>query len=182
MDLSGYTLATLHQDTEFVLCRARATASPTQHRESVLVSMPTSAHPAPDHVRMLEHELALGVELDSTWAVRPLALAQYQGRAALILEDTPGEPLERLLNQPMVSGALGPRRSGPMELGLFLRLAVGLAAALGEVHRRGLIHKDVKPAHVLVNVETGETWLTGFRIASRLPRERQAPAPPETIA
>ena len=28
----------------------------------------------------------------------------------------------------------------------------------------------------------GEVWLTGFGIASRLPRERQAPAPPEVIA
>ena len=69
-----------------------------------------------------------------------------------------------------------------MELGLFLRLAIGLAGALGEVHRRGIVHKNVKPAHVLVNPATGQVWLTGFGIASRLPRERQAPEPPETIA
>src|SRR4029453_12123415 len=183
MDLSGYTLATLHQDTEFVLCRARATASPTQHPESVLVSMPTSAHPAPDRVRMLEHELALGVELDSAWAVRPLALAQYQGRAALILEDTPGEPLERLLDKPTVCGAPGTQQTTPaMDLGLFLRFGVCVTAALGEVHRHGIIHKDVKPAHVLIDAATGRAWLTGFGIASRLPRERKTPAPPATIA
>ena len=35
MDLSGYTLATLHQDTEFVLCRGRATANPTPQPASV---------------------------------------------------------------------------------------------------------------------------------------------------
>src|SRR5208337_65510 len=40
----------------------------------------------------------------------------------------------------------------------------------------------VKPAHILVNVATGAVWLTGFGIASRLPREHQAPAPPEVIA
>jgi len=184
MDLSGYTLATLHQDTEFVLCRARATANPTRHPESVLVSMPTSAHPAPDRVRMLEHELAPSAELDSAWAVRPLALAQYQGRAALILEDKTGESLERLLDTPTVNRAPGAQRSAEpaMDLGLFLRVAISLARVLGEVHRRGIIHKDVKPAHVLVNVATGQTWFTGFRIASRLPRERQTPDPPETIA
>ena len=54
--------------------------------------------------------------------------------------------------------------------------------ALGRLHERGLIHKDVKPAHILVNAATGAVWLTGFGIASRLPRERQAPEPPEVIA
>jgi PAS domain S-box-containing protein len=184
MDLSGYTLAILHEDEEFVLCRGLAMASPTSYPTSVLVSMPTSEHPGPDRIRMLERELALGAELDSTWAVRPLGLVQYQGRAALILEDQPGEPLDRLLDKPPLGHALGAERSvePAMELGLFLRLAVGLAAVLGEVHRRGLIHKDVKPAHVLFNTATGQVWLTGFGIASRLPRERQAPDPPEIIA
>src|SRR5262249_27539121 len=38
------------------------------------------------------------------------------------------------------------------------------------------------PANILVNGATGEVRLTGFGIASRLPRERQSPHPPETIA
>ena len=87
----------------------------------------------------------------------------------LVLEDPGGEPLARLLGQ-------------PWEITSFLRVAIGLATALGRLHQRGLIHKDVKPAHVLVNAATGAVWLTGFGIASRLPRERQAPAPPEVIA
>jgi serine/threonine protein kinase len=34
----------------------------------------------------------------------------------------------------------------------------------------------------LVDSASGHVWLTGFGIASRLPREHQAPAPPEVIA
>jgi PAS domain S-box-containing protein len=56
-----------------------------------------------------------------------------------------------------------------------------LTAALGEVHRRGLVHKDVKPANCLVD-DAGNVRLTGFGIASRVPRERQSPTPPEVIA
>ena len=44
------------------------------------------------------------------------------------------------------------------------------------------MHKDLKPANVLVNPATGQIWLTGFGIASRLPREHAAPAPPDLIA
>jgi serine/threonine protein kinase len=76
----------------------------------------------------------------------------------LILEDPDGEPLDRFLGQ-------------PMELSRFLRLAVGLASALGKLHRQGLIHKDIKPANILVNSATSAIRLTGFGIASRFPRD-----------
>ena len=69
-----------------------------------------------------------------------------------------------------------------MEMGRFLRLAAGLSGALRQLHERGLIHKDIKPGNVLVNSATGQAWLTGFGIASRLPRERQSPEPPELVA
>ena len=64
----------------------------------------------------------------------------------------------------------------------FLRLAVALSGAVGQLHGCGLIHKDIKPANVLVDSATGRVRLTGFGIASRLPRERQSPEPPEFIA
>jgi predicted ATPase/GAF domain-containing protein len=184
MDLSAYTLAPLHQDGEFVLCRGRAIASPPPHPPSVLVSVLASDHPAPARLRMLEHELAFRDDLDSTWALRPIALAQYEGRQALIREDRQGESLARLLAKPPVSGPFSghPSAEPALELGIFLRLAARLAGTLGEVHRRGIIHKDVKPANILVNLATGEAWLTGFGIASRLPRDRPAPEPPEMIA
>ena len=69
-----------------------------------------------------------------------------------------------------------------MALESFLPLAIGVASALGQVHQRGLIHKDIKPANFPANSVTSQAWLMGFGIASRLPRERQAPAPPEVIA
>ena len=65
---------------------------------------------------------------------------------------------------------------------LFLRFAVGLATALSALHKKELIHKDVKPANVLVDPAAGHVRLMGFGIASRLPRERQGPEPPEFIA
>src|SRR5260370_33755253 len=86
----------------------------------------------------------------------------------LVLEDTSSEPLDRLLGL-------------PMEMRSFLHLAIAVAAALTQVHRRGLVHKDIKPANILVNRTTGAVTLTGFGIASRLPRDRQPPPPPEPI-
>jgi hypothetical protein len=117
----------------------------------------------------MEHEYSLRAEMDPEWAVRPLALAEHQGRPALVLEDPGGEPLGRLVGT-------------PVELQQFLRVAIGLSAALSRVHQNGLIHKDIKPANALVNPTTGRVWLMGFGIASRLQRERQSPDPPEILA
>jgi len=84
-------------------------------------------------------------------------------------EHAAGEALDRLVHE-------------PMEIDRFLRLATSLAAAVGRLHRRGFIHKDIKPANVIVDAVSGRAWLTGFGMASRLPRERQPPEPPEFIA
>ena len=86
MDLSAYRLETLHEHGEFVLYRGHAVANPPSTVPSVLVSMPTSPHPALDRVRMLEREWALRTQLESSWAVSPIALAEYQGRPVLIVE------------------------------------------------------------------------------------------------
>ena len=70
----------------------------------------------------------------------------------------------------------------PIAVERFLRLAIGIAAAVVKMHQHGLVHKDIKPANVLVDRTDGAVRLTGFGIASRLPRERQPPGPPEMIA
>ena len=124
---------------------------------------------SPGCVERLEHEYALKSELDADWAARPVALTHDNGRMTLVLEDPGGTPLDRLLGR-------------PLDVSHFLRIAIPLAGALRHVHERGLIHKDIKPANILVDEASGGVWLMGFGIASRRPRERQAPAPPEVIA
>jgi PAS domain S-box-containing protein len=162
-------LQVLGEDGGFVFCRGWRDSA-EGGRDGVLVVLPSSEQPTPAVVDRLTHEYSLKDELDGTWAARPLELLRDRGRTVLVLENPDGE---------LLSGFLGI----PMDVGRFLRLAVGVAAALGKVHQHGLIHKDIKPAHILVDrAGGGEVRLTGFGTASRLPRERQPPDPPEAIA
>ena len=161
-------LQVLSQDGERVICRGWRPGADGSRRP-VLVVMAAAEPPSPTSLEHLAHEYELKDELDGAWAVRPLELVHDRGRTMLVLEDSGGEPLDRLLG-------------APMEVGHFLRLAIATVAALGEAHQRGLLHKDIKPANILANHTSGEVKLTGFGIASRLPREHQTPGPPEFIA
>ncbi|MDB5923730.1 MAG: hypothetical protein JWN13_2666, partial [Betaproteobacteria bacterium] len=77
-----------------------------------------------------------------------------------------------------LEGMLG----GRMEVGSFLCIAIAIASALGRVHQQRLVHKDIKPANILVNSDNGEVRFTGFGLSSRMARERPQPRPPESIA
>jgi len=154
----------LWDDGERLFCRQLRSGA--GGGSSVLVARPAAEQPLPACLGRLSHEFALKDELEGSWAVRPLEMVREGAQLQLLLEDPGGEPLVRLL-------------AAPMDINSFLHHAIGIAVALGKLHQRGLVHKDIKPSHILVNCTDGQTRLTGFGLASRLPRERQAP---ETIA
>ena len=148
------------EDDEYVLSRI--------HRDGAACLLVQSRFgERPEALARLEHAYELRDVLDPAWATRPLSLVRQDGGDALLLEDPGGEVLSRLVGR-------------PWELRVFLRVGIGIAEALRQLHRQGIVHKDVKPEHILVDVGTGQAWLTGFSIASRVPRERQGP--PEIIA
>ena len=161
-------MQSLWQDGDRVFCKA-SRDDPDGDRGTVIVVMVAGENPTTASLNRLLHEHSLKDHLDAPWAVRPLDLVRERGRTMLVLEDHGAEPLHRLLGS-------------PMEPARFFRVAEALTAALRGLHERGLIHKDINPANVLVNDLTSQVWLTGFGVASRLPRERQAPSPPEFIA
>jgi PAS domain S-box-containing protein len=166
IELSQYTFAVLRTDEELILYRGVS----RDDGSAVLMISPVLEYARPECLKRLEHEFSLREELDRKWFALPIAINQHLGRTVLVLEDPGGVPLDHVLGR-------------PVDIEFALGVAVGLASAIDQLHQRGIIHKDIKPANVLVEAATGECWLTGLGLASRLPRERQRPSePPEFIA
>jgi predicted ATPase/two-component sensor histidine kinase len=163
MRLDDGSLHPLRSEVDLALYRGRL----VDHEATILVLKPVAGDSSPEARHRLSHEYALADQLDGTWAARPLALLLHDGQPALILEDHGGNPLV-------------PSVTGPLPVERFLRVAVSAVAALRRVHAQGLIHKDIKPSNLLVDAE-GVVRVTGFGIASRLPREQQQLAAPATI-
>src|SRR5579862_6270428 len=129
---SGYVLEPIREGSDFTLYRGRQRGNPSP----VLAVGLASEQPSPQCLRRLEHEYSLAAELDTGWAAKPLALTRHEGRTILVLKDPGGEPLDRVLER---------GQGQPLNLTRFLRIAIGLAKTLGQVHRHGIVHKDIKP-------------------------------------
>ncbi|RKE35751.1 putative ATPase [Paraburkholderia sp. BL23I1N1] len=165
IDLSEFGFETLCDDGEFVLSRiTRRHGGKTW----LIVTLP-ALQPAANSQARLEHAYELRGLLDGRFVTRPHALIEYRGSAALVLEDPGGVSLSAI---PM----------GSLTIGRFLAIAGNLVVALGALHGRGLVHKDIRPANILVNTETGGVALTGFGIASRATGELPASALPDVTA
>ena len=133
------------EDGERIFCRGWGPGAEGR-RAAILAVLPAAEQQSPASLHQLRHEYGLKDELDSAWAARPLELVSERGKTMLLLDDPGGEPLVRLLG-------------GPMDVGDFLRLAISIAWALSKVYRRGLMHKDLKPAHILLNCADGQIRL-----------------------
>lgn len=78
----------------------------------------------------------------------------------LVMELLPGKPLGRVLAE-----------RGPLPVDMAVRIALQMLDALGAAHRAGIVHRDVKPANVMVlEGADGAAWikLVDFGIAKLL--------------
>ena len=155
----------VRRDAEFALYRLGGSDA----AKPMLMIAPAAESLHTGILKRLGNEYALREELDPHWAVCPLELVRWEGYPVLLCADPGGVPLDTLIGK-------------PMKVGRFLHIASNLAAALAQLHARGIIHKDIKPANVLVEPQTCEVRLMGFGIATRQPRERQILASPEDVA
>jgi len=112
----------------------------------------------PGALRRLRHEGAVMSRLAGVAGV-PDVVPDPDAHDMIILRDVGGMALaQRLIDGPLASEPL-------------VEVAVRLAAILAEVHRRGVIHKDINPANVVCGAG-GEVHLIDFDLATTYAEER----------
>src|SRR5690349_16354862 len=121
----------------------------------LVIKTSTREYPSVRDTRRLEFEYHLLCKVRSAGVIAPVALEREGGRVAVVLEDFGGE-------------RLSPRESHGMALGDFFPLALASVQALGDVHARGVIHKDINPRNILLNPITREVKIIDFSLGSEL--------------
>ena len=128
----------------------------------VILKTTADTHPSPNEVARYRHEYHILNSLklhEPKHVVNVLDLVLHDHRPYLMMEDSGGTDLGKLIN------------SNPMELKQLLDIAIKTASALGEIYQSHIIHKDIKPANILFNPETGDLRLIDFSSASLITRE-----------
>jgi diguanylate cyclase (GGDEF)-like protein len=108
--------------------------------------------------RRLRHEGAVMSRLAGVAGV-PGVVPDSDAVGMIILWDAGGVALAQRLSD------------GPLPAESLVEVAVRLAAVVAEVHRRGVIHKDINPANVLYGAD-GEVHLIDFDLATTSAEER----------
>ncbi|HVZ73190.1 MAG TPA: ATP-binding sensor histidine kinase [Polyangia bacterium] len=130
---------------------------------SVILKTLRRKPPRAHELERLRREYEVGVGLNVRSVVRPLALESVDGVPMLVLEDFGGESLDRL-------------STGPMEPRRFLRLAVAVTGAIADLHKHGIVHRDIKPGNIIVREDTTLAKIIDLGIATA-PGQGTAGAP-----
>jgi PAS domain S-box-containing protein len=129
---------------------------------AIVIKMLKQDYPSPQALTRYRQEYQITRSLNLEGVVKAYSQQNYQRTLVILLEDFGGESLEQWMRQ----------RSDfyPMPLAAFLRLAIDLTNILGKIHAANIIHKDINPGNIVLNLDTGVVKIIDFGIATQFSR------------
>ena len=127
----------------------------------VIVKLLKSEYPTLCELTQFCNHYAVAKDLDLPGIVQTYNLEHYRNGFALVMEDFGGISLKDYITAKKLS------------LSEFFQIAIQIVQILEALYSSGIIHKQIKPEHLLLDRETKQVKLIDFSIASLLPRENQ---------
>jgi len=140
-----------------------------EEQKPVILKTLTSPYPTPAQIAQILHESEILKNLNLPGIFKLYKIEKYNHFPVLVLEDFCGISLKDFLS------------NNQLELQQFLQIGIKLAETIGQLHEHHIIHKDIKPSNIIVNIETGDVKIADFAIASLLPGENQALSHPNLL-
>lgn len=123
-------------------------------RQAALKFMKPEFAESPEAREMFLSEARAMAALDHDRIVRVFDVGEFRSLPFLAMELLEGESLDRLLH-----------RGFQFSVRQTLRLGYQISSGLAEAHRAGIIHRDVKPANVVLLMPKGNVKLLDFGLA-----------------
>ncbi len=169
--IPGYRLIEqLYSDAKIVVCRAqRIDLKLADAAQTVIIKVLSSAYPTYQELLNFRHQYTIAKNLDIPGIVRVYSLEEYHRGYALVMEDFSGVSLTEY------------RQDRSLAYPDVLKIGIQLADTLHALGQQRIVHKDIKPANILINPTTKQVKLIDFSIASLLPRETQSILSPSRL-
>ncbi len=140
-----------------------------QDQLPVVIKLLRNDYPTFNELVQFRNQYNITKNLHSPHIIRTYSLEPYKNGYGLVMEDFGGVSLQEWVGKDRLS------------LGGFLEMAITICNALDILCRERIIHKDIKPANILINPATKQVKLIDFSIASLLPRETQTLINPNVL-
>ncbi|MBD1840370.1 AAA family ATPase [Coleofasciculus sp. FACHB-64] len=164
--ISGYEITNkIYEGTRTVVYQGKR----HQDEKSLVFKLIKNNYPSPKDIARIKNEYEIIKALNTKGVVKTLGLENHKNGFALVLEDSGGESLNKVI------------ADRPINFKTVLKIAVQVSEIIGELHSHNIIHKDIKPHNIIFNQETGEVKIIDFSIASRLSLENQTISSPNLI-
>ena len=128
---------------------------------AVVVKLLQREYPTFSELLQFRNQYTIAKNLASPGIVQPASLEPYRNSYALVMEDFGGISLRDYV------------QNQPLTLTEFLEIALQLSDILKYLYHQQIIHKDIKPANILIHPQTKQVKIIDFSIASLLPKETQ---------
>ncbi|MBD2453247.1 AAA family ATPase [Nostoc sp. FACHB-87] len=125
----------------------------------VVIKLLASEYPSFHELLEFRNQYTISKNLQIPGIVQPLSLLTHHNSYILVMPDTGKISLQEYVNSTHIS------------LVEFLSIAIQLTSILDAIHQNRVIHKDIKPANILIHPHTKQVQLIDFSIASLLPKE-----------
>lgn len=116
-------------------------------------------YPTPLELSRYRQEYEITRNLNIAGVIQTYGLEKYQNKLVILFEDFGGESLRILMANRQFS------------LTEFFNIAIQTSQILGQIHQQHIIHKDINPANIVFNPDTGQIKLIDFGISTVLQLE-----------
>ncbi|MEL7034175.1 MAG: AAA family ATPase [Cyanobacteria bacterium J06592_8] len=150
-------LECIHQGQKSLVYRTQRISD----HQPVILKLLRSEYPSFNELVQFRHQYTITQNLNIPGIIQPLALENYRNSLILVMADEGYISLDEYT------------QNNSLSLSQCLTIGITLAEILAGLYYHRIIHKDIKPANILIHPETQQIQLIDFSIASLLPKETQ---------
>jgi serine/threonine protein kinase len=133
--------------------------------QPVILKLLKEDYPTPSEIIRYKQEYEITHKLNLDGAIKAYELKPYQRTLMVIFEDIGAISLKEFIEARIERG------KGLLSLEEFLKIGLGIAEILGSLHAENIVHKDLNPANIIINPETGQIKIIDFGISTVFTRE-----------